>query len=235
MIRFMKFIFGLAVLLAVCLGAMNVYFHTAYPIASKVKDAASTQMRTKGVRSLSDDEIPATFREAVIATEDRRFENDPGIDVVGIARSIVVDIQKDGYVEGGSTITQQLIDNTLLSKQKTLHRKILQVLYAIGVYDTMSKRDVFTLYTNVIYFGHGAYGLYNASETYFGRPPAQCNASELTMLAGLPNAPSAYDPFTNLTLARQRQRVVLENMVDAGYLTNAKADEIYQEPIHLVR
>ncbi|GEO26287.1 hypothetical protein AAC03nite_20720 [Alicyclobacillus acidoterrestris] len=233
MFRLMKFIFGLAFFVAVCLGAMNLYFHKVFPIAKKVRVAASTIEVANHVHPLTAAEIPSTFREAIVATEDRRFNHDPGIDLVGIARSIVVDIQKDGYVEGGSTITQQLVDNTLLSKRKTMRRKLKQMFYAVGVYDTMSKREVFTLYTNVIYFGHGAYGLHNAAETYFGRSPAQCNEGELTMLAGLPNAPSAYDPLKNYTLARQRQRLVLENMVDAGYISNAKADEIYQEPLRL--
>ena len=91
------------------------------------------------------------------------------------------------------------------------------------------------MYANVIYFGHGAYGLYNAAQTYFGRAPAQCNAGELAMLAGIPNAPSLYDPLRNMNLARQRQQVVIDNMVDAGKITNAQAQQIRTMPIRLIR
>lgn len=231
--RFIKFITGLVIVLALAFGALNLYFRTTYPIANKVRSAASDRIKTHHIHPLTYGQIPKTFREAVISTEDRRFANDPGIDPVGILRSLWVDIQKDGYVEGGSTITQQLVDNTLLSKQKTLHRKALQMFYAVGIYDTMSKHEVFTLYTNVIYFGQNAYGLYNAAETYFGKTPAQCTDGELTLLAGLPNAPSAYNPFHSLTLARARQKIVLENMVDAGVINEAKSRKIYAEPLHL--
>lgn len=221
------------IFLALLLGGVNLYFRFVFPIKTAVLSAASDTIQEQHVHVLSYEQIPLMFKDAVIATEDRRFYNDPGIDPVGILRSLIVDIQQDGYVEGGSTITQQLVDNTLLSKKKTLHRKTLQVIYAIGIYDTMSKKTVFQMYTNVIYFGHGAYGLYNAAETYFGRPPQACNAGELTMLAGLPNAPSAYDPFKAMALARERQNVVLENMVDAGIISSQKAAQIYKEPIHL--
>ncbi|MDI9260865.1 biosynthetic peptidoglycan transglycosylase [Alicyclobacillus sendaiensis] len=213
--------------------AQDAYFHTLNPIAARVRQAAAVRMREKHVHPLTYSEIPAIFREAVIATEDRRFWSDPGIDPIGIARSVVVDVERDGYVEGGSTLTQQLVDNTLLGKQKTLRRKLLQAWYAIGLYDTMSKQEVFTLYTNVVYFGHGAYGLYNACETYFGKPPWDCNAGELTLVAGLPNAPSAYDPLTHYALARSRQQVVLENMVDDGQLSAPEAQAIWREPIRL--
>lgn len=211
----------------------DLYFHAVDPVAERVRQAAVVRMRERHVHPMSYGQIPAVFREAVIATEDRRFWSDPGIDPIGIARSFVVDVERDGYVEGGSTITQQLVDNTILDKQKTLRRKLLQAWYAIGLFDTMPKREVFSLYTNVIYFGHGAYGLYNACETYFGKPPWDCNAGELTLVAGLPNAPSAYDPLTHYALARSRQQTVLENMVDDRQITEAEAQVIWREPIQL--
>ncbi|WP_206830406.1 biosynthetic peptidoglycan transglycosylase [Alicyclobacillus fructus] len=223
---------ALLLLAALWLG-QDLYFHTVDLVAARVRQAAAVRMRDERVHPVRYDQIPAVFREAIIATEDRRFWSDPGVDPVGIARSIVVDVERDGYVEGGSTLTQQLVDNTLLSKEKTLRRKLLQAWYAVGLYDTMSKREIFTLYANVVYFGHGAYGLYNACETYFGKPPWACNAGELTLVAGLPNAPSAYDPLVHYDLARSRQKVVLENLVDDGQLTATQAMAIWQEPIQL--
>jgi len=213
---------------------MYYYFRHVYPIDIHVRTAANQRMAERHVQPLTYAQLPSVFRTAVIATEDRRFAWDPGVDPIGIARSIVVDVEKDGYVEGGSTITQQLVDNTVLSHQKTMTRKLAQAFYAIGLYDTMTKQDVFTLYANVIYFGNGAYGLQRAAQTYFGEPASKLNAGELTMLAGLPNAPSAYDPFRSLTLARQRQHIVVDNMVDAGFITAAQAAAIYRLPIALL-
>ena len=137
-------------------------------------------------------------------------------------------------LQGGSTITQQLVHNTLLSNvPKSLTWKLRESIYAIGVYDTMSKQETLALYANVIYFGHGANGLYQAAETYFGKAPSELNAGELTMLAGLPNAPSVYDPYNHLTLARERQKLVVQNMVDNGVISESQAKQIISEPIIL--
>lgn len=225
----------LAVLLLtiIAFGLMYIYFTFFNHIGERVKSVVMAHVHARHEHYLTYAQIPLVFRNAMIATEDRRFYTDPGIDPIGIARSFVVDVEKDGYVEGGSTITQQLVDNSILGKQKTLHRKILQAFYAVGLYDTLSKPETFALYTNAIYFGHGAYGLYAAAETYFGKPPARLTAGELTLLAGLPNAPSIYDPYKDMKLARKRQSIVLENMEDDGKISKAEAVRIFQEPIRL--
>ncbi|GGJ10173.1 hypothetical protein GCM10010885_19200 [Alicyclobacillus cellulosilyticus] len=225
-----------AVLLAFAFAwsALYIYFVQVRPLRPRAEAALAQLVRQYGVHPVQADEIPAFFRHAVIATEDRRFAWDPGIDPLGILRSLLVDVERDGYVEGGSTITQQLADNLLLhSKEKTIGRKLRQVFYAIGLYDVFSKQEVWTMYCNVVYFGHGAYGLYNAAQTYFARPPWSLNPGELALLAGLPNAPSVYDPLRHFSLARARERVVLDNMVDAGMLTQAEAAAVYRQPIRL--
>ncbi|MCL6632822.1 MAG: transglycosylase domain-containing protein [Alicyclobacillus herbarius] len=224
---------AICVLLVAIYGVLYVYFTRVRHIDREVEAAVANRILAYHVHPLNYEQIPSFFREAIISTEDRRFWWDPGIDPVGILRSLYVDIEADGYVEGGSTITQQLVDNTLLSKRKSIVRKLRQAVYAIGIYDTMSKRQTLTDYVNVIYFGHGAYGLYNAAETYFGLPPAALNEGELSLLAGLPNGPSLYDPLVSLKLARSRQWVVLENMVDAGRLSKAEAEAIYHQPLRL--
>ncbi len=225
----------LSCLALVALFAAGIYVYAVYvnPLPPRVLAAAADRVKTFHIHELSYNQIPVGFRKAIIATEDRRFAWDPGIDPVGIARAIYVDVRKGALLQGGSTITQQLVDNTILNQNRTVTRKVLQVINAVGVYDTMSKKEVFTLYANMIYFGNGAYGLYNAAKTYFGVRPSLLNEGELALLAGLPNAPSAYDPFTSLPLARSRERVVLINMVSDGILTQARADAIYALPIHL--
>lgn len=223
----------IVVLCGIVFGAMYLYFRFVNHVNVRVTDVVMARVAKRHNVFLTYDKIPVTFRDAMVATEDRRFFSDPGIDPIGIARSLIVDVEKDGYVEGGSTITQQLVDNSILGKQKTIRRKLLQAFYAVGLYDTMSKPETFALYANDIYFGDGAYGFYSAAEHYFHRTPASLNAGELTLLAGLPNSPSLYDPYHSMKLARARQHIVIDNMVDDGMLTAAEAKQVYAEPIRL--
>lgn len=227
-----------ALLLLVMIGVMGfsglaLYFRYWSPIRHELQVRYAEKIALHAIRPLTFTQIPRLYRDAVIATEDRRFWWDPGIDPVGIMRSVIVDVEKDGYVEGGSTITQQLVDNTLIHHRHTLIYKLHQMTLAIGLYATFSKKTIFTMYANVIYFGDGAYGLYNASETYFHRPPWRLNEGELALLAGIPNSPTLFNPFRHFALAKARQAVVLENMTDAGLLSRSQASQIRRDPIHL--
>ncbi|MCL6601109.1 MAG: transglycosylase domain-containing protein [Alicyclobacillus macrosporangiidus] len=213
---------------------LRVYFTQIHPIAPAVRQEVLAQIRAHGGRFLTYDQIPEMYRNAVIATEDRSFFKNVGVDFRGVARALWVDIRHQQPIEGGSTITQQLVHNTLLKDvPKSLSWKVKETLYAIGIYDTLSKQETFALYANDIYFGQGAYGLYAAAQTYFGRAPSGLNAGELTLLAGLPNAPSDYNPFRHMELARERQRIVVQSMVDDGVITQAQAEEILRDPIRL--
>ncbi|MCL6601224.1 MAG: transglycosylase domain-containing protein [Alicyclobacillus macrosporangiidus] len=213
---------------------LKVYFTRLHPIAPKVRQEVLAQIQAHESRFLTYDQIPEVYRKAVIATEDRSFFTNIGVDFQGIARAMWVDIRQWQPIQGGSTITQQLVHNTLLKDiPKSLSWKVKETLYAIGIYDTLSKQETFALYANDIYFGQGAYGLYAAAQTYFGRAPSELNAGELTLLAGLPNAPSDYNPFRHMELARERQRIVVQSMVDDGMITQAQAADILREPIRL--
>jgi monofunctional glycosyltransferase len=229
-----KFIVMVVVLCLVFLG-LSYYFKHVLDFREKLTAVTVQETKVHQIHSVDYAHIPTIYRNAVIATEDRRFWWDPGIDPVGILRSLFVDVGRDGYVQGGSTITQQVVDNTLIQRQKSLTYKAKQIFYALGIYDTFNKQEAFTMYANMIYFGHGAYGLYNAAETYFGRPPSELNSGELTMLAGIPNAPSVYDPYLHFALTRQRQSIVLENMVDAGLISQQESAAILKEPVRLVK
>lgn len=229
-----KLALGISLILVLSWFAIRWYFRDIHPIAPRVRADVSRQVTESGGRYLSFNRIPKIYREAVIDTEDRRFASNVGVDFTGIARAVLVDLTRQKPLQGGSTITQQLVHNTILNTtNKSLIWKIQESVYAIGLYDSMSKDEIFTLYANDVYFGHGAYGLENAAKTYFNRPVSQLNAGELTMLAGLPNAPSVYDPFVNMTLARQRQSDVLGNMVEVGDLTSQEANQVRNEPIRL--
>ncbi|MDR3584413.1 MAG: transglycosylase domain-containing protein [Desulfosporosinus sp.] len=236
--RFIKGVFKFLILIFVvlCISwfGLKYYFTHVNIIADRVRGDVFTQVQANHSQLLKYNDIPEMYRNAIIATEDRSFFTNIGIDFRGTLRAVFVDVGGGQALQGGSTITQQLIHNTLLSNQsKSLTWKLLESVYAIGVYDTMSKQEAFGFYTNVIYFGHGANGLYQAAETYFGKAPSELNVGELAMLAGLPNAPSVYDPYKNMTLALERQHLVVQNMVDNGVISESQAKQIISEPIVL--
>ena len=231
MLKFIIFIF-----IFVCIGwfGLKYYFGHINIIADKVRSDVLTQVKAHHSQLLTYSDIPEMYRNAIISTEDRSFFTNKGLDIKGTIRAVFVDVGSGEILQGGSTITQQLIHNTILSNtSKSLTWKMRESAYAIGVYDTMSKQETFAFYTNVIYFGHGANGLYQASQTYFGKAPSKLSAGELTMLAGLPNGPSTYDPYKNMTLALKRQHIVVQNMVDNGVISASKAKQIIIEPIVL--
>ena len=226
-----KFLFLILVVLCICWFGLKYYFTHVNVISDQVRSDVLTLVQAHHTQLLTYNDIPETYRNAIIATEDRSFFTNKGIDFRGTLRAVFVDVGSGKTIQGGSTITQQLIHNTLLSNMsKSFSWKLLESIYAIGVYDTMSKQETFAFYTNVIYFGHGANGLYQAGEIYFGKAPSELKAGELSMLAGLPNAPSNYDPYKNITLARERQHLVVQNMVDNGVISESQAKQIISEP-----
>lgn len=128
--------------------------------------------------------------------------------------------------EGGSTITQQLMKNEYFTQEKKLERKFAEIFAAWDIEKQCSKEDIFELYVNTIYFGSGYYGIYDAAEGYFGKEPSELSEYEAVMLAGLPNAPSAYSPDTSPELAKQRMRQVLDRMVECEVIDQTEADNL---------
>ena len=167
------------------------------------------------------EELPDTYVDAVLAVEDKRFYSHPGIDPIAIGRALVNDIRAGAYVEGGSTITQQLAKNQYFTQDKKIVRKISEMFMAFRIESELDKDTIFELYVNSIFFGNGYYCVYDASEGYFGKEPENMDFDECTLLAGIPNAPTNYNPVASRELARQRQAQVIEKMVKAGYLDAA--------------
>lgn len=170
-------------------------------------------------------QISPLLVRAFLDTEDRRFYEHSGVDLRAIARAVTVNARAGSAVEGGSTITQQLVKNSLLSSEKTLHRKIAEALLALDLERKLSKDEILQLYLNRIYFGHGAYGVESAARIYFGKSAQNLSLAEATMLAGIPKNPRKYSPYYNPNEARVRQNVVLDKMVEAGDITVAQATE----------
>ncbi len=178
--------------------------------------------------ALRPDELPASLPHAVIATEDRRFYSHFGIDLLGLARAVTVNLGAGRIVQGGSTISQQLAKNLFLTPERTLKRKIQEVLLAFWLEWRFSKDEILGLYLNRVYFGAGTYGVEAASRKYFGVSARRVGVLESAVLAGLLKAPSRLAPSRNPKAALQRAEVVLANMVRAGYLTEAEADAAKQ-------
>jgi penicillin-binding protein 1A len=169
------------------------------------------------------DQLPPYLPRAVMAIEDRRFYAHFGIDPLGVARAIWVNIRTGKFVQGGSTITQQLAKNLFLTPERTLKRKIQEVLLALWLERTYTKDQILTLYLNRVYLGAGAYGVDAAARKYFGKPANDVTLFEAAMLAGLLKAPSRYNPTSDPEAARSRATIVLNSMVEAGYL---KTDQV---------
>ncbi|WP_211325033.1 penicillin-binding protein 1A [Hydrogenothermus marinus] len=179
------------------------------------------------------EKIPDFVKKAFIATEDKSFYTNIGIDFEAILRALINDIKAGHIVEGGSTISQQLIKNLFLTPKRTINRKIREIILAIKLNMIYPKDKILELYLNEIYLGHGAYGIEAASETYFGKHVWQLNICEAAVLAGLPKAPSKYDPFKNIEEATYRRDVVINNMLKEGYIDEDTAEKCKSEPINL--
>jgi penicillin-binding protein 1C len=181
--------------------------------------------------------IPLTLQQATIATEDSRFYSNPGIDLVGVLRSMWINLRGGETLAGGSTITQQVARNLLLNEtersQRSLRRKLREALLAWQLTRRYSKNEILGMYLNQMYYGGLAYGVEAAAQTYFGKPASELDLAESAMVAGLPQAPALYNPFSDLEAARQRQSVVLGLMESQGYITAEQRSTAAREPLVL--
>lgn len=176
-------------------------------------------------------ELPKMYIDAVVAVEDHRFYSHGGFDTLATVRALFNDIRTLSLAEGGSTITQQLGKNLYFTQEKKLTRKVAEVFMAFAFEDAFTKDELLELYVNSIYFGAGYTGIGEASRGYLGKEPKDMTDAECVLMAGIPNAPSAYAPTESTRLARERQLQVLARMVDCGYLTQERADAVAAEEV----
>jgi penicillin-binding protein 1A len=179
------------------------------------------------------DEMSPWIRKATIAVEDRRFFEHGGLDVEGIARAAVADVKAGRIVEGGSTITQQLVRNLYISRERTVKRKLKEACLATKLDGARSKAWILTTYLNQIYFGNQAYGIEAAAQTYFSKPSRELTMNESALLAGLTQAPSVYNPFTAPQRALVRRAEVLRAMLDTGVITRKRFRRAVDAPLRL--
>jgi penicillin-binding protein 1A len=178
--------------------------------------------------------VPQALRDAVIATEDKRFYYHWGVDPIGIARATVQNYRRGRLVEGGSTITQQLTKVLFLTPDKSLERKLKEAVLALELERRYTKDRILEMYLNQVYFGHGAYGVEAAARTYFGKSVSELSVREAALIAGLPRAPTTYSPFEHGDAAKRRREVVLRRMVEYGALKDADAKKLARSDLGLI-
>ncbi|MDU7875587.1 MAG: biosynthetic peptidoglycan transglycosylase [Veillonella sp.] len=187
--------------------------HRIFTFREKVEAALHQRVpRDKWVKS---ENIPDNAKRALVAIEDKRYYKHGAIDVLGVTRAFYVNSVAGETVEGGSTITQQLVKNLFLSSKEHYY----------------SKDEILTMYLNTVYYGHNYYGIKEAAEGYFGTSPSRLTLGQCAMLAALPNAPTYLDPYENYKGAKARQKLVLAQMVDQGMISQAEADYAYKQEL----
>ena len=176
---------------------------------------------------ISYEDLPQNYINAVISVEDHRFREHGAIDFIAIGRAIYVNVTNFALLEGGSTITQQVAKNIFyMTEDQVAIRKVAEILTAFDLENKYTKNEIVELYVNTIYFGDGYYGIEEACQGYLGKSATEMTLADCTMLAGIPNAPSAYAPTANPELTRSRQEKVISTMVENGYLSEKDSQEL---------
>ncbi|MBU2701566.1 penicillin-binding protein 1A [Sporomusaceae bacterium BoRhaA] len=239
-------IIGIVMLVGASLGFLTASINTMPGLKNEMRPPASSQIfdahgnlitTTRSIENripVPISKIPQNLQHAFIAAEDARFYQHIGVDPRGILRAVWANITNHGVSEGGSTITQQLAKNALLTQEQTLKRKIQEAVLALQIERQYSKSEILELYLNQIYFGQGAYGVQAAAQVYFGKNVEDLDLAECAMLAGIPKSPNYYSPTNNLKAAKERQNTVLEQLVKYEYIDNATAAKAHNEEIKIV-
>ncbi len=180
-------------------------------------------------------EIPPHLVKAFLASEDVRFYEHGGVDLLGIIRALLKNLEAGEIVQGGSTITQQVVKSLLLTPEKTWMRKLKEAVLAYRIDHSLSKDEILYLYLNQIYFGAGAYGVEAAARAYFDKHVGELSLAEAALLAGLPKAPSRFSPIQNFSVAKDRQEYVLKRMAEVGFITSEEARNALAEPLRFAK
>jgi penicillin-binding protein 1A len=232
---------GLVLMLALALPAFRETSDEDWLKASQLAvtflDRYGNEIGSRGIRhndSIPLEEFPDHLLKATLATEDRRFYEHFGIDVPGTFRAILTNARAGGVVQGGSSITQQLAKNLFLTNERTIERKVKEAFLALWLEVRLSKNDILKLYLDRAYLGGGTFGVDAAAQYYFNKSARDVNLAEAAMLAGLFKAPSKFAPHINLPAARARANVVLDNLVEAGFMTEGQVFGARRNPSQVV-
>lgn len=222
-----------AVILIVAVGGF--YGVKGYSAFKKALDEEPLEQKVASVQNMASyttlEQMPEIYPRTVIAAEDHRFYKHQGVDALGLLRAIWNNIRLGELREGGSTITQQLAKNLYFSNARSAERKIAEAFMARELEKNLEKDEILELYINVIYYGGGQYCLYDAAQFYLDKTPMELTDGECALLAGLPNAPSAYAPHVHPELAEQRRQQVIDKMVRYGVVDEEQAQAIRAEKV----
>lgn len=228
--KVIKRIIGFIILVALFEGAILIY--QGYAMYREALDKISVKDKVAELQAEENytkfEDLPEFYLDAVVAVEDRRFYDHGALDYIGLARATWTNVKSFELKEGGSSITQQVAKNVYFTQEKTALRKIAEVFMAFEIERNCDKNTILELYVNTSYFGSGYYGIKEAANGYYDKEPIDMNKYESSMLAGVPNAPSAYAPTKNPDLASQRQKQVLDKLVKYEYITEEEKEEIYK-------
>jgi len=245
-----RLFFGLLVLLSAVMGALAgvlLVYSTDLPQVEELehyRPSSITQIYDNQGRIIGSfalqrrvisnyDDFPPVLRDALISIEDKDFYRHWGVNIWRMVGAAYRDVESGGKVQGASTLTMQLARNLFLSPDRSFHRKIQEILLAIQIERRFTKPQIFTLYANQIYLGHGVYGFEAASEFYFSKPAKQLRLEEAALLAGLPKSPTYYSPITHPDRALKRRNLVINAMLEDGKITAEDANELRNRPIRL--
>ena len=223
------------VLTALIIGAaaLSVFAFKGYKMYEEAVKEKPMEQMAEEIMSREDfteyDELPEIYKSAVISAEDKRFFSHCGVDLISIGRALWNDLKTGAFVEGGSTISQQLMKNQYFTQEKKLERKFAEIFAALELEKKYEKEEIFEMYVSTIYFGSGYYGIAEAAKGYYGKTPEELSDSEAIMLAGLPNAPSAYSLDSSPELAKQRMRQVLDKMLECETISPEEAESVFAE------
>lgn len=213
----------------------GIFVFNGYQMYKDALDTISLSDKVAQVQKddtyLNLEELPADYKNAVVSVEDRRYYNHGAIDIIGITRALVTNIKNMEFLEGGSTITQQVAKNLyfISTEENAALRKVAEIFMAYDLEKNYDKDIILELYVNTIYFGDGYYGIQEACQGYLNKDAKDMTLFESTMMAGIPNAPSAYAPTVNLELTFSRQGKVISTMVENEYISQEEADKLIEE------
>ena len=225
----------LRILLCVIFVVAGIFIFNGYKLYKEALDEISLTDKVAEVQEdenyLKLEELPVDYKNAVISVEDRRYYEHGPIDIIAIGRAIAVNIKNQQFLEGGSTITQQVAKNLyfISPDENAALRKVAEIFMAFDLEKNYDKDTILELYVNTIYFGDGYYGIEEACQGYLNKNAKDMTLFESTMMAGIPNAPSAYAPTINLELTFSRQRKVISTMVENEYISQQQADRLIEE------
>jgi len=208
----------------------NIQFQTPLRIYSQDKKRIA-EFGEKRRTPINIDKVPTLFTNAFISAEDDRFFEHFGIDLKGLARAVSQLIATGRIQSGGSTITMQVAKNFFLSREKTFIRKFNEIFLALQIEQNLSKHEILELYLNKIYLGNRAYGIHAAAQVYYGKQIQDLSLAQMAMIAGLPKAPSSYNPLANPERAKIRRNWILNRMLELGMITTEEHLTAYQAPI----